>query len=128
MNPKIKTYIIEILKTFFLKVLIYDLILFALIGVSFLFIGEFSAIALSERMFWVGIVTMLLGGFLVWGQTSGGRDFGTPVVTAAQAQLLTDFNIEVRQDVNKKFSPFIRVFLIGTICLLCGILVQVIWG
>ena len=126
--PKIKSYIKEILVLFVKKILIYDIILIGLIALSFLFWGDLSAEALSERLVIVGLVVALIGGILAAGQTTGGRNWGQMIVSRQQAELLTDFNIEVRQDVERKFSPILRFFTIGIFCFLVGILVQVLFA
>ncbi len=128
MVKKILAYTKEIMILIVKKVLIFDLLIIILVGLSFLFLGEFSLSAFSDRLFWVGLLIMMAGGVMALGQTSGGRDFGPMLITSAQASLLTDFNIEVRQDVEKKFTPIIRVFVIGLVCFLVGILVSVISG
>jgi hypothetical protein len=127
MRVKILSYLQEILILFVKKVLIYDVALILIVALSFLFTKGFSATALSERLIWTGIGVSALGGILVFGQTSGGRNYGLAPITAAHASVLTEFNIEVRQDVNRKFSPFMRLFLIGTVCFGAGVLVQVLF-
>jgi hypothetical protein len=125
---KIKSYIKEILVLFVKKILIYDIILIGLIALSFLFWGDLTAEALSERLVIVGLLVALIGGILAAGQTTGGRNWGQMIVSRQQAELLTDFNIEVRQDVERKFSPIWRFFTIGIFCFLVGILVQVLFA
>ena len=110
------------------KILIYDIFLIGLIALSFLFCGDLSAEAFSERLVIVGLVVALIGGILAAGQTTGGRNWGQMIVSRQQAELLTDFNIEVRQDVERKFSPILRFFTIGIFCFLVGILVQVLFA
>lgn len=127
MKNKFWIYLKEISWNFVSKVLVFDLLLVALVGLSFLFTKGFSITALSERLVWAGIGVMLIGGILALGQTAGGRNFGTPIMTSAQANLLTDWNIEIRQDVVKKFSPIMRFFLVGAVCFLLGVLVQVLF-
>lgn len=128
MKNKFWIYLKEISISLIKKVLVYDLILFVLVVLSFLFTKNFSVTALSERLVWTGIGFMVIGGIIALGQTAGGRNFGTPIMTSAQASLLTDWNIEIRQDVVKKFSPIIRLFLIGLVCFGAGVLVQVFFA
>ena len=132
-NPKpslrhqIVNYSKEILLLFVKKILIFDVILICLIALSFFIWGEFTATAFSERLVVVGLLVALIGGILAVGQTTGGRNWGQMVVSRQQADLLTDFNIEVRQDVERKFSPILRFFIVGILCFLAGILVQVLF-
>jgi len=125
MEQKFWIYTKEILKTFTIKVLLIDLVIVALVLLSFLIFGPFTMTALSERLFMVGLGVMLVGGVLALGQTTGGKNFGSQVFSTQQAELLTDFNIEVYQKVEKRFSPIMRIFLIGTVLFVLGIFVQV---
>jgi hypothetical protein len=128
MLQKTLIYTRELLIIIFKKVLIFVIILISLVVLSFLFWGELTIASLSDRLFWVGLVIMLSSGILALGQTAGGRDFGPMIVTSAQASLLTDFNIEVRQDVERKFTPIWRIFSVGLTCFLFAILISVIFG
>jgi hypothetical protein len=128
LSVKIINYSKEIFLLFVKKILIFDVVLVGLIALSFLIWGEFTAAAFSERLVIVGLGVALIGGILAVGQTTGGRNWGQMVVSRQQAALLTDFNIEVRQDVERKFSPILRFFTVGIICFLVGILVQVLFA
>ncbi len=46
---------------------------------------------------------------------------------SAYGNILIDFNIEVRQAIEKRMGIFPRIFLIGAILFLCGVLVQVLF-
>ncbi len=126
-NEKIKKYTKEIFLLFVKKILIFDVILIAIVALSFLLWGELTANSLSERLVIVGLVVALIGGILATGQTTGGRNWGQMVVSRQQAELLTDFNIEIRLDVERKFSPILRFFTVGIICFLTGILMSVLF-
>jgi len=130
MKQKIISYILEALSFVVRKILIFDLALAVLVGLSFLIWGPFSTTALSERLIWVGIGIALIAGILVSSQTTGGRDFGTPgmFVRSAHAQTMIDFNIEVRQAIEGRMGVLPRMFLVGGILFLLGVLVQVIFG
>jgi hypothetical protein len=56
---------IRIVKYFFFKVLVFDLALVALTAASFWFLGPWSALAYSDRLFWVGVVVILAGGLVL---------------------------------------------------------------
>ena len=56
---------IRIAKYFFFKVLVFDLALVALTAASFWFLGPWSALAYSDRLFWVGVVVILAGGLVL---------------------------------------------------------------
>jgi len=115
-----------VLLVFVRKVLLYAVILAVLVGLSFLFTKGFSAAAFSERMFWTGLGTALIGGFLVFGQTVGGRDYGLPGIftRSVHANDLINFNIEVRQNIEKKFDFTFQLFFIGLILFLLGVLID----
>lgn len=125
---KFLLYTKEFLVLVFKKILIFDLLIISLVALSFLFWGELSIAGLSDRLFWTGLIIMLVSGILALGQTAGGRDFGPMIVTSAQASLLTDFNIEVRQDIERKFTPIWRIFMVGLVCLLLAILVSLLFS
>ena len=61
-------------------------------------------------------------------QTVGGRQFGaSSMFGSAYGNILIDFNIEVRQAIEKRMGIFPRMFLIGAVLFLCGVLVQVLF-
>ncbi len=124
---KIKLYLKEFLILFLKKILIFDVILIGLVALSFLLWGPFTISAFSDRLVMVGLGVALIGGILAVGQTTGGRNWGQMIVSRQQADLLTDFNIEVRQDVIQNFNPILRFFTIGVVCFLIGVLVNVLW-
>ena len=130
MKAKILGYILGGLSFLARKILIFDLLLAALVALSFLVWSPFSAQALSERLVWVGIITALVAGVLVTAQTTGGRDFGTSglFVHSPHAQSMIDFNIEVRQAIEGRMGVFPRIFLIGAILFGLGALVNVLFG
>lgn len=128
MKQKIIQYVLGFLIFLVKKVLPFAIGIIALVGLSFLFTKDYSSTALSERLFWSGIAVMLVAGILVTGQTSGGRNFGIQgqFISTAHAATLTDFNIEIRQAVEKQFDFRMQIFLIGTFVLLSGVLSQVL--
>lgn len=130
MKQKIISYVLEMLSFIARKILIFDLAIAVLVGLSFLIWGPFTTQALSERLIWTGIGIALIAGILVSSQTTGGRDFGTPgmFVRTAHAQTMIDWNIEVRQQIEGYMGVFPRMFLVGAILFLLGVLVQVIFG
>jgi hypothetical protein len=98
-------------------------------GLSFLIFKGFTFRALSERMAWTGIAFMLITGILIFGATTGGRDYGVPgqFVRSAHVQNIIDFNIEIRKNIESKFDFRIQVFLVGLVVFALGALVQVIF-
>ena len=115
-----------ILLVFLRKVLLFSAIVAVLVGLSFLFTQDFTAAALSERLVWTGLGIAMIGGFLVFGQTVGGRNYGLSgaFTRTVHANDLINFNIEVRQNVEKKFDFTIQLFLVGLVLFLLGVLVE----
>lgn len=109
------------------RVLLFDLAVFALVGLSFLIWGGFSWAALSERLVWTGIGLGLVAGILIFGQTVGGRNYGMPTYTAALSSNLIDWNIEIRKKIDSQFDFRIQIFLIGLVAFLAGILVDTLF-
>jgi hypothetical protein len=109
------------------KVLVFDLGLVVLVGLSFLVWKGFSAAAYSERMVWTGIGFFLVSGILVMAQTSGGRNFGVSgqFTSTAHAESMMEWNREIRRDIEDRFDFRFQIFLIGAFALLIGIFIQV---
>jgi len=116
----------EILTIFLRRVVTAVAVLVALIGLSFFFFGEFSYSALSERLVWAGLGIAIIGGALIFGQTTGGRNYGVSglFTRTVHANDLINFNIEVRKNLQGKFDFTIQLFLIGLLLFLLGVLVD----
>jgi hypothetical protein len=130
MKEKITAYIMEALNFFLRKILLIDIGLAVLVGLSFFIWGPFSYQALSERMIWTGIGIALIAGILVSSQTTGGRDFGTSgmFIRSAHAQTMIDWNIEVRQAIESRMGVFPSMFLVGAVLFGVGALIQMLFG
>jgi hypothetical protein len=126
MGAKIKAWIVEGLRFFLIGVLPYGIGLCLLVAASFLIWGPFNVNALSERLIWTGIGCSLVGGILVMGQTTGGRDFGVPgaFLQSVHGQTVIDFNIEARKAIESKFGWIIRFFLMAAIVFAVGALIN----
>lgn len=127
MKAKILAYALAIGSYLLRRVLLFDLAVFALVGISFLVWGGFSVAALSERLVWSGIGIGLVSGILIFGQTVGGRNYGMPTYTAALSANLIDWNIEIRKKIDTKFDYRIQIFLIALVVFLSGILVDTLF-
>jgi hypothetical protein len=114
MNEKRTILLKEFLRLFLVKVLVYDLILIVLIFLSFLITKGFSANVLSERFIWTGLGVMLIGGLMAFSEV-GNKNYGWAIFTSAQASVLTDYNIEIRQNLERKFNPMIRFIAVAAI-------------
>ncbi len=124
MKAKIQAYILAIGSYLLRKVLLYDLGVAALIGLSFLVWKGFSAAELSNRLVWTGIGIALISGFLFFSNAVGGRNYGMPTYTAALSSTLIDWNIEIRKKIDQTFDFRFQIFLFGLFAFLAGILVD----
>lgn len=127
---RIFTYIKVFLLIFLKKIVLVVLAVGGLVGLSFLITQGFTVAALSERMVWTGLGIALICGFLVFGSTVGGRDFGVPgaFTRTAHVESIIDFNITVRQEVETRFDFRIQGFIVGLCVFGLGALIQSIFG
>lgn len=127
---KVCAYLMAFLRILVRRILLYVVIICGLVSVSFLVTGGFSISALSERLVWGGLIIALISGFLVFGSTVGGRDYGLPgaFVRSAHVNDLIEFNITVRQQVESRFDGRIQGFVVGLCVFGVGALVQSIFG
>lgn len=130
MRQRIIIYSRAIFRIFVRKVLVFAALLATLVASSFLFTRGFSVAALSERLVWTGLGTAMVGALFIFGQTVGGRNYGLPgaFTRTVHANDLINFNIEVRQNIEKKFDFTIQLFFIGLILFLMGVLAEKFFG
>lgn len=123
---KIWAYLLAFLKVLATRIVPYTLGIGALVGLSFLVTQNFSVDALSERLVWTGLGIAVIAGFLVFGSTVGGRDYGLSgaFVRSAHVNDLINFNIEVRKQVESRFDLRMQAFIVGLLVFGCGALVQ----
>jgi hypothetical protein len=145
MKDKILGYILGVLTYLGLKVLWIDLVLVAMVSLSFLVWEGFTWSAFGERLIWTGIGTALIAGILVMGQTVGGRQYGVQTLgspngprgigripdgvssyTAAQSSPLINWNLEIRRQIDERFDFRFQVFLIGAFLFIAGMLVDIL--
>ncbi len=127
MKEKILGYALGIGIYLLRRVLMFDLGVIILVGLSFLVWPPFSATAFSERLIWTGLGIGMVAGVLALSETVGGRNYGIPTYTAAQSSTLIDWNIEIRKNIESRFDFRFRIFLIGVFAFLTGLLVNVIF-
>lgn len=129
MKEKIRVYAAAFGNFLLRKVLVWAVMLFVLVGLSFLIWRGFSAAALSDRLVGSGIALFLVSGILVFSQTSGGRDFGVPgqFMNSAHASVLHEWNIEIRKDIERRFDFRFQIFIVGLVVFLTGVLIQVLF-
>lgn len=120
-------------KTVFLRTLVYirDVLLAALgiclfVALTFFFTKNFTFLAYSERVFWAGLITTLLGGLVAFAAMFSGRSFGIPTVIRKpeEAKNFLDHFEEYIAEVNKRHDVSIRLFIIGVGCIVISALIQ----
>lgn len=105
-------------KYLLLKVLVYDLALVALTAASFLFIGEWSALAYSDRLFWVGGATILLGGLVLMIFTFSGKgEEIKPVRDPREPANLLQRTPSMLSGKEKRYNIATQIWLIGLGCI-----------
>ena len=124
MKEKVLGYVLAFGNYLLRKVLPFDLLALVLVGLSFFIWKGFTLAALSERLVMTGIGISLVAGVLMASQSVGGRTYGIPTITAAQSSTLIDWNIEIRKQIDERFDFRFRIFFIGAVIFLCGILVD----
>jgi len=94
--------------------------------VSFVFFGEFSAIALSERIFWGGMIAMVMGAFAIVATGFAGRSFGVPtfIRKPEEAKKLIDKAPEIKAEQEKRYNAGARLWFIGMGCVGISALVE----
>lgn len=94
--------------------------------VSFIFGGNISFLAYSERLFWAGLGVTFIGGIVGVSSTFAGRSFGIPAIIRRpeEASRLKTHFFEYREEVEKRLDLGIQIFLIGLGCIGISALVQ----
>lgn len=122
-------------KAVLLKALVYirdtllvDLGICLLVALTFLFTKNFTFLALSERIFWAGLVITLLGGLVAFAAMFSGRSFGIPTIIRKpeEAKNFLDHFEEYIEEVNKRHDVSINLFIIGVGCIAISALIQMI--
>ena len=109
------------------SIILVDLVICGIVGLTFLFVGRFSFLAYSERMFYAGIIMVLLGGIVGFAVMFSGRSFGIPVFIRRpeEARRLLDHFSEYREEIEKRYDASILIWLIGLGCIAISALVEV---
>jgi hypothetical protein len=108
------------------RLLLFCLAAGLLAGLSFIFTGGISATALSDRIFWAGMIYMLVAVVLVIAISSVGTGLGLPsmVRRPEEARKLLEKHFELRQALEKRYDLCILLWLAGMSCLGLSALVQ----
>lgn len=110
----------------FRKVLLVDLEILLVVAVSFIFWGEFSPLALSERVFWAGMVVMICGAIVFVATGFTGKSFGVPIIIRKpeEAKNYIDQIPAIRAEVEKRYNVGARLWFIGMGCVGVSALVE----
>ena len=112
---------------YMMPVLIAVAVVFVLAGASFLFWGEFSFPAYSDRLFWGGIAAILVGGFAVVASLGSYSTLGTPSVLTApgDARVAHSRIVDHFRTNEKRYTFVFRMWAIGILCIAVSALVDV---
>jgi H+/Cl- antiporter ClcA len=111
------------------KVTLIVLGITALAAGSFVFTAGFTLQAFSDRMFWAGVVSMVIGGLGVMSMMNLNHNvLGLPnlVIRKEDARKLMDNNLDLRAAIEKRYDFGILFWFIGLVCIAIGALTTVI--
>ncbi len=125
MRILVQEWIINIF-VFVKKVLAAESVICVGVALTFLFMGRFSFLAYSERLFWAGIVAILLGGMVGFAIMFSGRSLGIPSIIRrpSEAKKLLDSFGEYREEIEKRYDASITIWVIGLLSIAISALVQ----
>ena len=109
------------------RLLLYSLGASVIASLSFIFTGGLSSVALSERIFWAGMVVMMTSVVLVIAISSVGTGMGLPgmIRHPHEAKELMEKNLQLRGALEKRYDLCILLWLAGMGCIGISALVQV---
>ena len=110
----------------FRQVLLVDLIIFVVVLVSFIFLGPLTALALSERIFWAGMIAMLFGAVVTVATLFTGKGLGIPLIIRKpeEAWRFLDLSPQLQEEKEKRYNVGARLWLIGLGCVGISALVE----
>ncbi len=107
-------------------VLVVEAVICLGVALTFLFFGRFSFLAYSERLFWAGIIVVLLGGVVGFGVMFSGKGFGIPLIIRKpeEARRLLDNFGEYREEIEKRYDASLTIWAVGLVCIAISALVE----
>ncbi len=107
-------------------IVLSDLAIGLIVGLTFLFTGKFTFLAYSERLLYAGIIVILAGGVVGVATMFAGRGFGIPAIIRRpeEARRFLDHFEEYRDEVEKRHDVSILIWLVGMGCIGLSALVQ----
>jgi hypothetical protein len=123
---KVRQFFKDTVHFVFIKVLLVDVIITLVVAASFIFKSPFSAVALSERMFWAGMVVSLTGVVVFFASSFSGRSFGVPLLIRKpeEARKFMEKTPAIREVAEKRYNVGARIWFIGMGCVAISALVE----
>jgi hypothetical protein len=120
--------VLTIIWQFFRPVLIIALVVLVVTGLSFLLAGPFSVRVYSGRLFWGGIVAMLVGGMGTFASLGSYSTLGTTnILTAPGDAPIAHARIKEHMRMNAGRYRFIaRMFISGAICMTISAVLEIL--
>jgi hypothetical protein len=119
LRPTLQNWLLYLKQTFS-----YAFSVAVLVGASFMFIGDLSAQAYSDRLFTVGILITLLGVFVFVTIAGTRRRLGIPTLAknTDEARKMLDHAEELRDKTEKRYDAGAQVWAVGIACLVLSVL------
>ena len=119
MKERINALLYEVLR-YLKRVMLIVLGITVVAALSFLITGGFTAQAFSDRMFWAGVFSMIVGGIGAISLMNLNRTvLGIPNVITRQedARKLMEGNLKLREAIEKRYDFGILFWAIGLVCM-----------
>ena len=125
---RIRSFLEEVLRYILRKILVFNIGICVVVGISFLFTQGLNADSYSERMVWAGIAIVILGGLVLIGAGFSGVQFGVPTMIKKpeEAKRLIAHRDEIQKLTEERQDYAIQIWLIGLTCIGIAALVQVL--
>jgi sugar phosphate permease len=94
------------------------------VGISFLFTGDFTSKAYSDRLFIIGIIITSIGVFVFVTVAGTRKGMGIPSIikTEEDARKLMEKTQELRDKAEKRYDAGSQVWAIGIACMILSVL------
>ena len=125
-NQKLRQFARAAVDFIFRQVLLADVIIFAVVLVTFIIFGPLTPISLSERVFWAGMLAMFFGAVVTVATMFTGKSLGVPLIIRKpeEARRFLDLGPEIHAEKEKRYNVGARLWLIGLGCVGISALVE----
>jgi hypothetical protein len=119
---------ISVILRYLKKVTLIVLGIFLAVSVSFIFTKGFTFLEFSNRLFWGGIASFIVGGVVVMTLMNLNHDIGVPsVITKKEdARKFMDSNLLLRDKIEKRYDLAAMFWLVGLLCIGLSAVVQIL--